>query len=254
MGTAILAGLIRHRIMSPGRIFVHDVVRDKARRTARKYGVRLAANPEEIARQSGIVILAFKPQDLKAAAPDLAAALTPRHLVITILAGVKISRVRKSLGGRPAVVRAMPNLGAVVGEAVTALTGPRGPHLAAAKAIFSGCGQVLVLPESKFDLVTALSGSGPAYFFYLMELLIREGMARKLSKDEAETLIRQTAKGAAVLANGAGEPPASLRARVTSKGGTTEAALKTLARGGFPRLFSRAIGAAVRRARELGGG
>lgn len=252
MGRAILAGLIKRRVARSGDVFVHDIAAPKLAEVRRQFKVHIVRTLKDLAGRVEVLVLAIKPQDLKAVARDLRPLLTPRHSVITILAGASIARMKKELGQRTRVLRAMPNLGATVGESVTAITGAARRDLKVAEAIFSGCGQVIQLAERHFDLVTALSGSGPAYFFYLAELLVREGRRHGLSEREASFLVQRTAKGAALLALGSRDSISVLRKRVTSKGGTTEAALATLERGKFPDLIARAIMNAIRRARTLG--
>ncbi len=252
MGRGILSGVIQHKIARPRDIFVYDIIHEKLREIKREFKVQTVKDAGSLVKRVGIVLLAIKPQDLGSASHDIRKALTARHLVITILAGVPIARIKKELGSKIHVVRAMPNLGATVGEAVTAITSSKVGNLRVAEKIFSGCGSVLRLPERYFDLVTALSGSGPAYFFYLIELLVREGVRNGLSEKAAAFLIKQTAKGSALLAYQSQEPVSRLRQRVTSKRGTTEAALKTLEVRGFPGIFHQAITNAIRRAKQLG--
>ncbi len=254
MGKGILAGLLGKRIASPGDIRVYDVIPEKLVRIKRQFKVKTAANMGELVKHSDIVVLAIKPQDLSAASREIRPNLKATHLLVTILAGVSIKRIRKEFGSHVRVVRAMPNLGATIGEAVTAVTSSRKSDLKTGNHIFSGCGAVLNLPEKYFDAVTALSGSGPAYFFHLIELMEKEAVRLGLSESQARLLVKQTAKGAALLACHSEEPASILRQRVTSKGGTTEAALNTLAKGNFPGLFGRAISNAVKRAKELGRG
>ena len=254
MGKGILAGLLAKRIALPGDIRVYDVVPEKLAGIKRQFKVKTAANMRELVKQSDIVILAIKPQDLSAASREIRPDWKASHILVTILAGVSTQRIRKELGSGVRVVRAMPNLGATIGEAVTAVTASRKSDLKTGNQIFSGCGAVLNLPEKYFDAVTALSGSGPAYFFHLIELMENEAVRLGLSENAARLLVKQTAKGAALLACQSQEPASILRQRVTSKGGTTEAALNTLAEGKFPMLFGRAIANAVKRAKKLGRG
>jgi len=148
-------------------------------------------------------------------------------------------------------VRAMPNLGAQVGQSMTVVCGKDKTALSFAQRLFAGCGEVVVLPENKLDLVTAVSGSGPAYFFHLMEILTDFGVKQGLSPKVARVLAVQTGLGAALLAKHSETCCGELRQRVTSKKGTTEAALKTLKRGKFSGLFQRALKAAMARSRAL---
>lgn len=254
MGKGILAGMIRKRIAKPGDIKVYDVIPGKLAEIKKEFKIGIASSIGGLVKSSDIVILAVKPQDLISAAGEIRPCLNSRHLVVTILAGVPIKRIQKEFGAGARVVRAMPNLGATIGEAVTAVTASRKSDLKTGNEIFSGCGTVLNLPEKYFDAVTALSGSGPAYFFYLIELLEQEAVRQGLSENAAQLLVKQTAKGSALLAWNSEEPASVLRQRVTSKGGTTEAALNTLVAGNFHKLFHQAISNAVKRAKKLGRG
>ena len=251
MGGAILAGLVKNRIAPPSRIVVYDKVLSKAKAVARQWKVKLGRGNGQVVAGSDVVVLAVKPQDLFEAAAEFRQAFRSRHVLITILAGTPIAKVRRAVGPRPKIVRAMPNLGAQVGEAVTALSGAGGRAISWAETLFSGCGRTLRLPEKYFDLVTAISGSGPAYFFLLMELLVKEARSRGLSEKVARALAVQTALGAGLLAQKAPVPPAALRRQVTSKGGTTEAALRVFQKRGLAKTVSLGIRAAVRRGREL---
>ncbi len=251
MGGAILAGLLKHRMVPRSKVTVYDKIVSKAKAVSRQWKVRLAKGNADVVRHSEIVLLAVKPQDLFEAAGEFYEAFTSRHMVITILAGTPVGKVRRAVGPKPAIVRAMPNLGAKVGEAVTALTGSRASHLRLAETIFSGCGRTVRLPEKYFDLVTAISGSGPAYFFLLMELLSKEGRAHGLKESVARELAVQTALGAGLLARQSKFPPAELREQVTSKGGTTAAALEVFKREGLASIVSKGVRAAVKRGREL---
>lgn len=264
MGGAILVGLVKNHIVASSRINVFDKIKPKAQALARRWKVRAKRSNEEVVRASDIVVLAVKPQDLFEATAEFRRAFTTRHLLITILAGTPIAKVRWAVGPKPKIVRAMPNLGAQVGEAITAicieknvgarLPRPKGgvtPPLRIAEIIFSACGKTIRLPEKHFDLVTAISGSGPAYFFLLMELLSQEATAHGLSEKTARELAVQTAVGAGLLARGADVSPGELRKRVTSKGGTTEAALRVFERKGLPQIVSQGLRAALRRGREL---
>ncbi|HNV85357.1 MAG TPA: pyrroline-5-carboxylate reductase [Candidatus Omnitrophota bacterium] len=252
MGSAILAGVLKARIASPREIAVFDVATRKLAGLRRRFRIQAACGEEDLARKSDVLVLAVKPQEFGTVADKVKKSLKPGTWVITVLAGVPIGRIRSALGNRLSVVRAMPNLGAFVGESMTVLTGGNAGHLKLASKIFSGCGKVIELPEKYFDLVTALSGSGPAYFFYLMELLVREGKRYGLSREAARFLAVQTAKGAALLAGRSDETLEALRLRVTSKGGTTESALRVMETKGMPGILRDAVKSAVNRARELG--
>ena len=251
MGSAIVSGLLGSRMSRSRLISVFDSVRAKSQILSQKFGVKVTRSNSQLVQEADVIVLAVKPQDLKWLGPEVRRSFKKGAVVISILAGTPLRALRQFLGTRPVLVRAMPNLGAQVGESVTALTGSHRRSLAVAEKIFSGCGKVVYVPERQFDLVTALSGSGPAYFFLLMELLVHIGVRGGLAKTTARLLAVQTALGAAKLAQASSVEPGELRRRVTSKKGTTEAALRYLERKKFPKMFSEAIARAVRRSRQL---
>ena len=249
MGSAILTGLIRAKIVRPKQVFVYDSNRAVRRRLKDRFKVRVLNQNREVVRKSKIIILAIKPQDLAAVSKDLNG-LFRSKLLISVLAGTPISKIRRSLGQVMAVVRSMPNLGAVVGNSMTALTG-NATGLRRAEIIFSGCGETIKLPEKRFDMITAVSGSGPAYFFLLMEILANYARRNGLGIKDANLLASQTALASGQLAKFTGSSPAELRRKVTSKRGTTEAALKVLFESRTRVIFEKALSRAVMRAREL---
>lgn len=253
MGTAILEGLFFKRLAQPSQVWIFDKLSDKAREFAKKWKCHVAASAAEAVQHSGIVLLAIKPQDLPALGEAVREEFTSQHLILSILAGTPVSKLTRVFGPKPKVVRAMPNLGAKVGEAITAVTmaKPDPRPLASAMNFFSGCGQTLKLGEKHFDLVTAVSGSGPAYFFLIMELLVSKCMLDGIPEKDAKLLAVQTALGAAHLAQASPFSPGRLRQMVTSKGGTTAAALEFLEKKKFSRTFLDAVQAALDRGREL---
>ena len=251
MGTSILEGVLKRRIAAPGKIWVYDKIAAKAKAFARNAGVCQAVSAAELFRHADVILLAMKPQDFPAFALESRGFLRARLSFISILAGLSTQKIQKAFGKKPPVVRAMPNLCAKVGESMTVICGRDKKSLFCAEKLFSGCGKVLRLDERQFDLVTAVSGSGPAYFFYLMELLEEFGVKQGLPRGVAAELAVQTGVGAALLARGAEVPCAVLRERVTSKKGTTEAALKVLKRKNFGRIFQQGLSAAMMRSRAL---
>ncbi len=251
MGAAIVGGLLKNKIVRPKQIRIYDKISGKAAAFARRWGTgRMGSNAELIGR-SRVVVIAVKPQDLMTLEAEARGKFGVHHTVISILAGTSVEKIRRVVGKRPKIVRAMPNLGALTGESVTALCGSDPKALAVADGIFRGCGTTVRLKEKFFDLVTAVSGSGPAYFFFLMELLWSECLARGLSKKQAEALVLQTALGAARVARMSGLSPEALRRKVTSKGGTTEAAIGVMEGKRVPEIVREALRAAMKRGREL---
>lgn len=249
MGTAILEGLFSKSIAVPAQVVIYDKLTEKAREFSAKYKTHLASSNQDLTAKAQVLLLAIKPQDLASTAAEIKPALKSPKVLISILAGTPVQKIQEHLGANLDIIRAMPNLGAKVGESLTALTGS-GKALSLAEVVFSGCGKTIPLEEKHFDLITALSGSGPAYFFYLMELMAKEARERGLSAEQAKLVAVQTALGSALLAAQSEEDPSVLRERVTSKGGTTEAALKELVKA-FPKNFHDAIEAAYLRGQEL---
>ncbi len=203
------------------------------------------------------MLVAVKPQQFESAVGPVRDAFRVDHMVLSVLAGVTTRYIEDFLGKPVPVVRAMPNTPALIGEGATAYCRgrfARAEHALMAHAILDVVGVAVELDENLLDAVTAVSGSGPAYFFYLIEGLVAAGVELGLPERVARLLVKQTALGAARLAKDLGEDPAELRRRVTSKGGTTEAALSVLRHEGFLETFHRAVAAARRRAEELGTG
>ena len=209
-------------------------------------------------KSPAIVLIAVKPQMMGAALPQLAAMGGGATLFLSVAAGITIASYEQVLGAATPIIRAMPNTPAAIGRGISAITGnahATAAHLALAESLLSAVGQVVRLDgEHQMDAVTAVSGSGPAYVFHLIETLAAAGAAEGLSPALAMQLAKATVAGAGALAEAAAEPPAQLRVNVTSPGGTTAAALKVLMDEGrgFPALLREAVHAAALRGRELG--
>lgn len=254
MGQALIKGLVAAGVR-PARLAVVESDRRRRQMIQRRYHLEAASLPE-VARRCDVLILAVKPQDLRGVLLALRQAMGvrgKRRLVISIAAGVRTASIERIVGRVP-VVRVMPNLPATVGCGMAALTKGRfatSADLAAANAIFRCVGEVVELPERDFDAVTALSGSGPAYFFLMFQALRDAGIRCGLPKVVARRLAIQTAKGSAALASQADEGLETLIARVASKKGTTEAALKVFRRYGLTWILQRGVRAAVKRSCQL---
>ena len=260
MGSAIVRGACNANLLSPGDIIVADP--DEARRHAAVAdGIAsvhaLTADAladlarRESAPEGGTILLAVKPQMLR----DLGIShLIGGRRVISILAGMSAANVRASLGGRARVVRVMPNLPASMGQGVAAIARGASPvDLAFARELFLSTGpRVLEIDEGLMDAFTALAGSGPAYLFFLAESMVRAGIEMGFTPSEADAAVRQTLLGAASMLASDARDPASLRAAVTSRGGTTAAALTSMEADGVDDALRRAIKAAEARGRELG--
>lgn len=256
MARSLAGGLLKNGFPA-ARLRLADP--DPAQRAAIKKALGLDAEHDNdaLARECDTLILAVKPQALRAAARALApAAQARRPLVISIAAGVRLPDLDAWLGGGLPLVRAMPNTPALIGAGASGMYANArvsDDQRSRAESILRAVGTVVwVADEGALDAVTALSGSGPAYFFLMMEALEQAGVALGLDTATSRLLTLETAFGAAKMALESGEEPAQLRARVTSPGGTTERALETLERGELRALIARAVDAACARSRELG--
>jgi pyrroline-5-carboxylate reductase len=199
-----------------------------------------------------VIVIAVKPQQMDNVLPEYAARFGAKALYLSIAAGKSLAYFEKKLGTDTAVVRAMPNTPALIGESMTALTANKNISVMqkeTAASLMNVAGKTVWVEESVMDAVTAISGSGPAYVFLFMEALHNAAIKSGLSDEVATALVRQTVKGSALLAEE--NDFAALRKNVTSPGGTTEAAIKILQAGGFEKLIGDAVAAAVKRAKEL---
>ncbi len=255
MAGALIGGL-RRRGLPGTRIAVADPDSGALQRVVQRHGVEAAADAASAVEGADAVILAVKPQQMRAVALELAPRLgSSATLVISVAAGIPHAALARWFAPNPAVVRTMPNRPALEGFGATALYAPAGVGVAQralAESILGAVGvTVWVDREIGMDTVTALSGSGPAYFFLLMEAMEAAAVARGLPRSVAHTLTLETALGAAQMAHRSTESLAALREQVTSKGGTTAAALDVLAAADFGALVERAIAAAELRSAQL---
>ncbi len=255
LGEALLSGLLRSGLPA-GDVLAAERHQERALEIAERYGVR-TPSPEEATGQADVVLLAVKPQDMRALLTDVAPHVRPGTLVVSMAAGITSALVEELLPEGTHVVRVMTNTPVFVDEAMSAISpgshaGPE--HLQVVEDLLSPVGKVVRVPESQQDAVTALSGSGPAYFFFLVEAMIDAGILLGLPRAVAAELIVQTAVGSARMLRESGEHPVLLREAVTSPGGTTIAAIRTMEDHGVRAALLAAIEAARDRSRELAAG
>lgn len=269
MAEAIIKGIIETETVPASRIIVTDSLNARLEHLTETYGVKVRSLNAEAVRDSDVVFLTVKPHHvagvLQEIAPTLGESDGPgdkgKKLLISIAAGITTASILDSLrGGGLAtpfipIVRAMPNIPVTVGQGMTVLTAGAGAgekNLQTAKGLFQAVGSAITLEdESLIDAVTALSGSGPAYFFFFMEALVQGGIKAGLSAEKARDLVLQTAMGAAAMACKSEHGLAELRRMVTSPGGTTEAALRVFSASDFTDIIEKALFAARDRSEEL---
>ena len=253
MAAALIGGLLE-RDVAASDVIVVELAQERRDWLERTWGVGVSADAG-VARGADVVVLAVKPQQMREALAPLAGALG-NALVISVAAGLRVADLSRWLGGHGRVARAMPNTPALIGAGVTGMYAPRAVDAAgreAAERILSAVGSVVwVEDEARMDSVTAVSGSGPAYVFHFIEALEAAAVARGFDAATARRLALDTVLGAARLAASSEDSPGVLREKVTSKGGTTAAALAVFGEGDLVGLVGRAVAAAEARGRELG--
>jgi pyrroline-5-carboxylate reductase len=255
MGKAMLGAVLEEGLAKPEAIWVSDVSLTRRKALVQQYGVAAMASNLEAISGKEIVVLAVKPQNLAEVMAKLGGHIGSDQVVLSIVAGARIDTLSQGLK-HGAVARAMPNTPAQIGEGMTVWTAT--PEVTEEQkglvgAILGAMGAEIYVDNEKYiDMATAVSGSGPAYFFLMVESLIEAAVAIGLPRDMAGKLAVQTMLGSGRLIQHSGVEPAELRRRVTSPGGTTARAIEQLEKGEFTELVKRAVRAAYDRARELG--
>ncbi|MHC4926159.1 MAG: pyrroline-5-carboxylate reductase [Planctomycetota bacterium] len=256
MAQALLEGILKASLFEKDNIWISDVRPERLDELQAQYGVKTTADNVELASHADILMLSVKPQVMADVLDGIAGKLKDGVLIISIAAGITTASIKAKLGDVQ-VIRVMPNTPALVGAGASGLysAGASETALQSAMDICNSVGKsIIVENEDLIDAVTAVSGSGPAYYFLLMEEMIKAGIELGLDAEDAKTLVLQTAKGAALLAETAqqqGEDPAILRKKVTSPGGTTEAALNVMNDNQLGQIIQKALTAARNRGREL---
>jgi pyrroline-5-carboxylate reductase len=255
MGEALLSGLLRAG-RAPGDLLFCEKHDDRVAYLTTTYGVR-GVRASDAAAEADTLLVAVKPQEIGALLRDLAGSVTDGNLVISIAAGIPTATIEAALPDGVPVVRVMSNTPVFVDQAMSAISAGAHAgeeHLARTEVLLRPVGKVIRVPETQLDAVTALSGSGPAYFFYLVEAMIDAGILLGLPRAVAAELIVQTAIGSATMLRDTGEHPVQLREAVTSPGGTTISAIRKLEDHGVRAAILAALEAARDRSRELAAG
>mgnify|MGYP001402769436 CR=1 FL=1 len=257
MAEAIIRGIVSNRKMPPERLVaVNRRNQTRLAELSQNYGIRTAPQDKgEAVRQADILVLAMKPKDAEGALAEFRPHITAKQLVISVIAGLSIRSLSDMLPAGTAIVRTMPNTSSTIGLGATGISfspGASDEHKRLAFDIFESIGIVREVEESLLDIITGVSGSGPAYVYYMIEALRDAGAEGGLDAETALDLAVQTVLGAAEMARRTRENPAELRRRVTSPGGTTQAALELMEREDWAGILKRAVRRAAERSRELG--
>jgi pyrroline-5-carboxylate reductase len=263
MARAIIAGLLQPGVVVDGGIRTTNRTAAKAAELAGLEGVAAYATETDAAANlaavagAKLVVVAVKPAMVPDLLREIAGDLEPGTVVVSVASGVTVATFESLLPESVAVIRSMPNTPAVVGRAVTGIspgTRSRDDDLALAVSLFETVGNVLVVPESQLDPLSTISGSGPAYVFYLIEQLTAAAIDKGFTPEQAKLMVQGTFRGASELLASSGDEPAELRRRVTSPKGITERAIAVLEEANLKQVFDRATDAALARAREMAAG
>ena len=257
MGEALIAGLLASRWCDAGDIVVTGRRASRLEELTSRYGVETTSDNVAAVAAAPVVVLAVKPQDIEPLLAEISAHVGPAHTVLSIVAAIPTALIEARLSDSVPVVRAMPNTPALVHEGMAGVAGGRfaaADHIAMAGDILKAVGRVVNVPETYLDAVTAISGSGPAYFALLAEAMIEAGILLGLSREISTELVVQTMLGSAKLLRDEQMHPVELREMVTSPGGTTIRAIRVLEQSGVRAAFLNAIQAAMERSQELARG
>jgi pyrroline-5-carboxylate reductase len=256
MAEAMISGILNEGLTAPDHMIASDPRQERGAELASRYGVKTTTANREAAKAAHIVLLSVKPQVLPAVLQELQGAVKPEGLVLSIVAGARIGVMAAGLDHQ-AIVRAMPNTPAQIGEGMsvwTATAAVSEEQRQQAQSILRALGEEIYLEDEEYlDMATALSGTGPAYVFLFMEAMIDAGVHLGFSRRIAQQLVLQTVRGSVDFARQSVAHPAELRNMVTSPGGTSAEALYQLEKGGFRTVLSRAIWAAYQKSQYLGG-
>ncbi|MSR58688.1 MAG: pyrroline-5-carboxylate reductase [Planctomycetaceae bacterium] len=257
MATALARGLCQARFTTPQDIVASDVIALAREQFTAQTGAAVVESNDEVLRRSDVLVLAVKPQHFRNLLTELEPQLGPRHLIVSIAAGISLSTMIDTLGAQRRLVRVMPNTPCLVGSSASAYclggaaTADDGRLV---ERLLGAVGLAIALPESLLDAVTGLSGSGPAFVCLVIEALADGGVKAGLPRDVSLKLAAQTVMGTAKMVLETGQHPAALKDAVASPGGTTIAGLHELERGGLRNALMNAVEAAALRSRELGAG
>lgn len=255
MATALAQGFVNAGIVRPGQIFASDVIPAACKSFGAATGARICANNADVLKSASILFLAVKPQQAAEVLAEIQPHFTPRHLLISIAAGLTITKMESALPAKARVIRVMPNTPALVGASASGFASGKAATIADARLaerLLGAVGIALQVKETQLDAVTGLSGSGPAYVYQFIEALSDGGVASGLPRDLATKLAAQTVLGAAKMVIETGEHPGALKDAVTSPGGTTIEGVHELEKGKLRGTVMSAVRAATEKSKKLG--
>ncbi|MFD0586961.1 pyrroline-5-carboxylate reductase [Paenibacillus sp. GCM10027627] len=259
MAEAIARGLISEKLVEPGKIsMLNRSNKDRLAELHERYGVQTViqgSSNENFLQEADIIFLAMKPKDAAEALAYLGPMLKPNQLIVSVIAGLSIASMERLLGENQPIVRSMPNTSSTIGLGATGISYSKHvtpTHRLIAEAMFQSIGINAVIDEPLQESITGVSGSGPAYVYFVMEAMLKAADEMGLAPDMAKELVVQTVLGAAQMVKQTGESPEQLRRKVTSPNGTTQAAIETMAEAGLPEALIKGMRRSAERAGEIG--
>ncbi|GAA0415465.1 MAG: pyrroline-5-carboxylate reductase [Bacillota bacterium] len=256
MAEAIISGMVRAEIVDNNHISVTNRSnQERISRLEKRYQINSVMDKEKITTDTDIIILATKPYDIEQAIDSIKDYITANQLIISVTAGISTTAIKQFIGINVPVIRAMPNTSASIGESATAISAGKGvskDHVQEAVTLFNTIGTTVVVDEEDMHMVTAISGSGPAYIYYLVEAMEKAAVDSGLHKDTAKALIAQTILGAGEMLSQSEDTADVLRKKITSPAGTTQAGLESLKKNGFQQIIIECVQAARDRSIALG--
>lgn len=254
MGTALMKGMLQAKVIQPPQIIISDVNKDRLEELRREFQVNAAENNRDAVQGANVILLAVKPQQLGDVLNEIQDCIGENQTIISIAAGVSTKTISRRIAKNIPIIRVMPNSPALVSKGISVIspgTSVAESSVELVEKLFASVGEIIFLEEDLQNQAMALSGCGPAYFYYFVENLIEAGKKSGLDSKIATKLVIETLVGAGAMLKETGKPPTQLREMVTSPGGTTLAAWQVFEQADFPKWFLKAVEAAIKRAQEL---
>ncbi|WP_106498443.1 pyrroline-5-carboxylate reductase [Lentibacillus sp. Marseille-P4043] len=256
MAESIISGILKSGFLTNHQIFVTNKSnQERLARLQQRYDINETTDKQQAIEDADIIIFATKPYDIEEAIDQVKTHIQSGQLIISVVAGISTAYIHQKIGKTAPIIRAMPNTSASIGFSATAITAGENTgqeHLELAEILFNTIGYTTIVDEADMHAVTSISGSGPAYFYYVVEAMEKAAIEAGLDENIAKALITQTIVGAGEMLQNTGEPANILREKITSPGGTTQAAIETLDRDDFQQTIMKCVRSARDRSIELG--